>query len=172
VQQNRETLDSADLGPDSSGSIQRLRPMEPPRGSIDLAPPWHQLVSAELHVNRVGSVNVLASRRSVRRPAALLLAFLHAGATSLAAADAILDVESTATPLHMESQQASHSDAHHDHLFCQVIRSLSSVSGAQLRPTMALPGLTSSIGIEFIGGETPRSALRADGLGPRGPPLA
>ena len=117
-------------------------------------------------------MTAVVSRRSVRRTAALLLLLVHAGATSLAAVDAILDVESTATPLHVESQQASHCEAHHDHLFCQVIRSLSNASGAQLRPTIALPGLMSSTGIESIDAETPRSALRADGLGPRGPPLA
>ena len=110
-------------------------------------------------------------RRSVLRAAALLLALLHAGATSVAALDAIMDVESTAIPLHVESQEATHDAAHHDHLFCQVVRSLGNAAGAQLLPTFDA-GLAFFVEAEFDRPDVVRSVPRAGLSGPRGPPLA
>lgn len=107
----------------------------------------------------------------VRRTAGLLLTLMHVLAVSAAAADAVLDAGSSGTPLHVESHDAKDGNAHHDHLFCQVLRSLGNASGAEMVGTAPEEGLQVPLGAEI--GETGfiQSATLPGLAGPRGPPL-
>lgn len=107
----------------------------------------------------------------VRRLGVLLLAMLQIGAAGVQSADAILDADGAALPTHLESQQSEDCGVQHDHLFCQVVRSLSAVAhggdaprvvGLQSPVLFRLPG-TDAIDLPAV---DPDAAAR-----PRAPPV-
>jgi hypothetical protein len=58
---------------------------------------------------------------------------------ALPAADAALDADNAALPVHVESPHSENCPATHDHLFCQVVRSLAAVSaGGGAAPVLGL----------------------------------
>lgn len=113
----------------------------------------------------------LNRRRTTRRAAGFLLALLNLCATSVVALDAVIDGESAGTPIHLESHEATDCETHHDHLFCQVVRSLGSTSEANGRPTIDPGTLVLDVPSEFRSGRLFRSATLPGFAGPRGPPL-
>ena len=113
-------------------------------------------------------------RTNAARSSVLLFAVAQLGAMSVVpVVDSILDGREASTPLHVESENSSDCGAHHDHLFCQVARSLTdarSASGSEA----GLPVLWGSIhGLadgpnDFI----PPADCHRCALGPRAPPSA
>lgn len=92
--------------------------------------------------------------------------------SALPTADAVLDASQLGLPLHVESESSAECAPHHDHLFCQVVRSLTSVdtraaitAGESAAPVVRLGGRTSGTEI------APRRFLTRS-VGPRAPPLA
>jgi hypothetical protein len=107
------------------------------------------------------------------RVAVLAMALLQIGASVVfPTADAVLEAKTVGAPAHVESPGNEDCATHHDHLFCQVVRSLSSarVATPQREATLsALPILRLE----------PRSEASAIAYGavlpgtahPRAPPL-
>jgi len=115
-----------------------------------------------------------STSRGAQAFGALFVSLLQlAAATALPAADAVLDAERVALPLHVESPHSESCPGSHDHLFCQVVRSLSAISAPQaIGELQDLPA--------WLVGEGPRvdrtdATLRPSLRGPtspRPPPLA
>lgn len=112
----------------------------------------------------------LHPRSTALRTAGILLALLHVWATSLAALDAVMEAESTGTPVHVESHEATDCEIHHDHLFCEVVRSLGSATRSTVRPGVGAGALELVVPHEFYSTGWARSALLPGHIGPRGPP--
>ena len=113
----------------------------------------------------------LNGRRTIRRAAGILLALLNLCAMSVAALDAVIDGESAGAPIHIESDQSTDCETYHDHLFCQVVRSLGSASVAKGRPTIDSGAPVLDVPSEFRSGRLFRSAALPGFAGPRGTPL-
>lgn len=113
-------------------------------------------------------------RRSSRRMAVLVLALVQlAGAVVLPAADGLMDVERYGTPVHVESGGRDDCTPHHDHAFCQVVRSTAMANPAgpttefvvepSRRVALALPERDAVPG---------HAAVLPGSSGPRAPPTA
>jgi hypothetical protein len=113
----------------------------------------------------------LNGRRTTRRAAGSLLALLNLCAMSVVALDAVIDGELAGTSIHIESHQSTDCETHHDHIFCQVVRSLGSASVAKDRPTIDSGTPVLDVPSEFRSGRLFRSAALPGFAGPRGPPL-
>ena len=112
--------------------------------------------------------------RNIRRGGGLCLALLQLVAFSaLPTADAVLDASQLGLPLHVESEGVPECASHHDHLFCQVVRSLSSATG-----TVEVGGLADApppirrLEAQTSGGDLLARRLLTRSIGPRAPPLA
>lgn len=112
-------------------------------------------------------------RRDARGAGALVLALVQLVALGvLPAADAVLDIEQMELPLHIESEGSKECAPPHDHVFCQVVRSLAAAAEA--------PAVSGAIGIAapvFRLHEPPASDLTirrflTRSVGSRAPPLA
>lgn len=114
-----------------------------------------------------------SSRTSLTvRTAVLLLAALQLGVSGvLPVADAWLDAEPSSAPMHVESLDNEGCDAHHDHLFCQVVRSLAVglLSPAPHSGRLAQPDEID--GLEHADCAVCRVELRPGAAQPRAPPL-
>jgi hypothetical protein len=101
------------------------------------------------------------------------MALLQLGAAAaLPSADAMLDAERVGIPLHIESPHSENCPASHDHLFCQVVRSLAAVSAAKRVGTLydiAPPLAGDGASIDRIDAEL-RPTLRGP-TAPRPPPF-
>lgn len=109
----------------------------------------------------------------VRRLGALLLAVFHLGATSaLSAADGVLDVERFDAPMHVESEGSEDCAPHHDHAFCQVVRSTAfgAPSQASAQADLRLPA-SPVAHPPAVEATTPSRGLLPGTAGPRAPPL-
>jgi len=69
--------------------------------------------------------------RGARRSGAVVLALVQLVAFGvLPAADALLDIEQMGLPVHIESEGSKECAPPHDHVFCQVVRSLAAATEA------------------------------------------
>ena len=106
----------------------------------------------------------------MRRTGALLLGLLHLGAIGTVAADAVLEAESAGATIHVESPGTTDCEAHHDHLFCQVVRSLGAASASAARATTEAADLQLFVALPPESDAFSPSALPPGSFGPRGPP--
>lgn len=108
------------------------------------------------------------------RTAVFALAMLQLGAsTLLPAVDAVLEAEPLTAPIHVESPGNEDCASHHDHLFCQVVRSLSAEARAAspvMMPAAACPFLV--MGLDGHGVDAAHGAFLPGAAHPRAPPLA
>jgi hypothetical protein len=111
--------------------------------------------------------------RGLRRFGALVLASLQLGvSTAVVALDSILDGERAGSTLHVEAQDSEACATHHDHLFCQVVRSLSSATGASpVTHSSAATAVVSAV-VPTHGADAIRPTLLSGSIGSRAPPLA
>ncbi|MDZ7778567.1 MAG: hypothetical protein U5R14_01345 [Gemmatimonadota bacterium] len=111
-------------------------------------------------------------RRLARRLGALVLALFHlTGAVALPAADGQLDVEQLGTPVHVESEGRDDCTPHHDHAFCQLVRTTALATPA--RPAVhveadAVPRLLP--GIRVVDAADVVEPVLKGSSGPRAPP--
>lgn len=109
-----------------------------------------------------------------RRGAVLVLALLQLAAAGLVpVADAGLGPIGVEGTLHVEASGSEDCSAPHDHIFCQLCRTLvlTAVLGpAQPAPSLTLPSLHAAAGGNGEGVASP--ALRLRSSGPRAPPTA
>ncbi|MDX1493423.1 MAG: hypothetical protein R3253_05150 [Longimicrobiales bacterium] len=108
----------------------------------------------------------------VRRFGVLALAVLQLGVAGTQVADAILEADQTALPTHVESQQGEECDVRHDHLFCQVVRSLTAL--ARSHDVAAAPMAFAMVerGLAIVGQHPPAARLPDGSARPRAPPVA
>jgi hypothetical protein len=116
---------------------------------------------------------------SVNRPrhrvsVLLLAAFQIAAAAGVPVADAMLEIGAASEPMHVESERATSCGDGHDHVFCQLCRTL----------TVAKAARDSGDRVSHAGEPTPVPETRVEGgprlsyldssgpVGPRPPPLA
>jgi hypothetical protein len=116
---------------------------------------------------------------SVNRPrhrvsVLLLAAFQIAAAAGVPVADAMLEIGAASEPMHVESERATSCGDGHDHVFCQLCRTL----------TVAKAVRDSGDRVSHAGEPTPVPETRVEGgprlsyldssgpVGPRPPPLA
>ena len=111
--------------------------------------------------------------RRRRRFGTLILALLQLGAsTAVVSADAMLDGEMVGHAIHMESEGSEECATHHDHLFCQVVRTLTTPVGtapASVDPTARLR-ITATLAAAHES-EIARPTLLSGTVGSRAPPL-
>lgn len=111
--------------------------------------------------------------RALRSAGALGMVLAQFGAAAaLPAADAVLDAARVGLPTHIESPHNESCPASHDHIFCQVVRSLAAVSaGRSIATVLALgpPHFEENTSDGRLDAET-RALLRAP-TAPRPPPL-
>ena len=144
------------------------------RRAID-TPPTHRLYSVSwIHPILEPSLQTHDSNTwDVRRVGVLVLALFQLGvAVVLPGADAVLDARTASAPVHVESTGNDDCVQHHDHVFCQVVRSLfeAIASGdAGASSTDALPGLQAYVSIDDH--ELTRPILLRGSVAPRAPPL-
>lgn len=109
-----------------------------------------------------------------RRIGVLLLAVVQmAGAVALPAADGALDVERYSLPVHVESEGRDDCAPHHDHAFCQVVRSTAlgnPAPPAAEAPTSALAAVR--IPRPLAGPRVDAQRVLVGASGPRAPPTA
>jgi len=113
-------------------------------------------------------------RRARHRPGALLLAaFQIVAAASVPVADAMLEVDAMSEPIHIESARDASCGDGHDHVFCQLCRTLT-VGAVPREPTRAChPPEQTSVLEQPLEGLADRSFVHSSGpVGPRAPPLA
>ncbi len=114
-----------------------------------------------------------ANWRGVRGAVALGMVSLQlvAGA-ALPSADALLEAERIGLPTHVESPHTEDCPAAHDHLFCQVVRSLGSASASRRVATLAhtAPSLSAESVLAERDGPARRPSLRGPTT-PRPPPI-
>ena len=114
------------------------------------------------------------TRRRPRRVGAACIAMMQIGVFAvLSPVDALLDAGQIASPVHVESPENRACAAQHNHLFCQVVRSLSSATPTG-RIAVADTPAPSVFTTEGPRGDAPaKSATFLIGaINPRGPPLA
>lgn len=104
---------------------------------------------------------------------ALILALLQLGvSTAVVSADAVLDGEMTGHSTHVESEGSKECATHHDHLFCQVVRSLTNATGATpLVDPAARLHVVAAIGASHEH-QVVRPIRLSGTVGSRAPPLA
>jgi len=115
-----------------------------------------------------------STRRRQRRLGAACIAVMQAGVFAvLSPADALLDAERYGTPVHVEPPDHRGCPSQHNHLVCQVVRSLVSVTPTG-RIAFTDIAATSVFTTDRPSGEVPaKSATFLIGaINPRGPPLA
>ena len=115
-----------------------------------------------------------SGKKYLLRTAVAYVALLQFGSTAaLTHADALLDGERMGTPDRFESPENTDCPFQHDHLFCQVVRSLSHAT--------ASPEITAETGpappILYVeadceAGEVKRAPILFGAFSPRGPPVA
>lgn len=112
--------------------------------------------------------------RLTRRLGALVLVVLQmVGATVLPAADGQLDVEGYLTPAHVESGGSDDCAPHHDHVFCQVVRSTALANPAPSTVEVAMMAEPSMVlVIRDAEAHRARSEARSGAGSPRAPPSA
>ena len=102
----------------------------------------------------------------------VLLALLQLGASTLfVVADALLDREHARSTLHIESEGSEECQTDHDHLFCQVVRSLGAATGADASCTVDTGIPEADARIESYRSDFVPSPRPPGVTGPRGPPL-
>lgn len=110
--------------------------------------------------------------RLARRLGALALALFHlTGAVVLPAADGQLDVELLGTPVHVESEGRDDCTPHHDHAFCQVVRSTALATPA--RPSVQVGAYEAPRllpGIRLVDADYAAGPVLTGSSGPRAPP--
>lgn len=100
------------------------------------------------------------------------MALLQIGVSSaVVTADAVLDSEMAGHSTHVESEGSEECATHHDHLFCQVVRSLTNVA-------TTTPIVDPAARLSLVETATPtrtvdviRPTLLSGALGSRAPPL-
>ena len=113
-----------------------------------------------------------STRQGLGRCAAVLLALLHLGAsTAFVVADAVLDSEKASAPLHVESQGSEECAAHHDHLFCQVVRSLQAAAGGHGFTVVHERGPEAAMWRPADSSYAHAAPVLVGASGPRAPPL-
>lgn len=113
-----------------------------------------------------------SNARPGRRFGALILALLQAGvSTAVVSADAVLDGAQSGHGTHVESEGSEECATHHDHLFCQVVRSLTNAAGAT-------PTVDPAVRLRIVAAMAPAHpvdvlppALLSGTVGSRAPPL-
>ena len=88
----------------------------------------------------------------------------------MVAGDALLEAEVWSTPAHVESPQAADCGAQHDHVFCQMVRSLSSVLIAPHQATARTGSAHFFAAPPTQHARVTLAALPSGVFGPRGPP--
>ena len=120
------------------------------------------------------TLSLATDLRLTRRLGVLVLAVLQlVGATVLPGVDGKLDVELYGTPVHVESEGSHDCMPHHDHLFCQVVRSTAMAnpaqSAAEVRALVAPEVVRALRGSEVL---RVRTEARTGSASPRAPPFA
>ncbi len=113
-----------------------------------------------------------STSRGLRRSAAALLALVQFGvSTAVVVADASLDGEQVGQTAHVESLGNEECATHHDHLFCQVVRSLAAATRGHGAPTLQADG--AFVSLEALPAEHDVRAVAtfSGASGPRAPPL-
>ncbi len=115
----------------------------------------------------------LWTKRIQRRVAALSMVLLQLVAGSaLSSADALLEAGQVGLPLHVESEHNEDCPAAHDHLICQVVRSLEAASASE--DVVARVHIDRSIATEgpvAVSAVLPRRPSLRGPTTPRPPPL-
>jgi len=116
----------------------------------------------------------LTTLRNARRAGALSMALLQLVAFSaLPTADAVLDASQLGLPLHVESEGNPECAPHHDHLFCQVVRSMSSATRpAEIGSVADSPPAILRLKAQTSAADLDTRRLLTRSIGPRAPPLA
>jgi hypothetical protein len=111
--------------------------------------------------------------RGLRRFGALVLASLQLGvSTVVVTADSMLDGERAGSTLHVEAQDSEACATHHDHLFCQVVRSLSAATGTRpVTDSHATTAVVTSV-VPTHTAAAIRPTLLSGSIGSRAPPLS
>lgn len=92
--------------------------------------------------------------------------------TAFARADALLDAESMGSPVHVESPD-SDCAIHHDHLFCQVVRSLFQTATTRDIPALATPAPPIRVlDADPEAHDAKCAAILFGSVVPRGPPVS
>ena len=114
----------------------------------------------------------LTTRRDARRVGALSMALLQlASFAALPTADAILDAPQLGLPLHVESEGNPECAPHHDHLFCQAVRSLSAAATtAQIAAVEGSAPPIRRLEAQTVGVATAARRLLTRSVGSRAPP--
>ena len=112
----------------------------------------------------------LHPQKSARRVAGVLLALMHLSAASLAAVDAVFHAHEPVAPLHVESEGANEGESHHDHLFCQTLRSVSTTTHSAIRPALETEHLRSFTVADDLEARLCASSASRGLHTPRGPP--
>jgi hypothetical protein len=104
----------------------------------------------------------------------LLVAFQIAAAASVPVADALLEMSAASEPLHVESERATSCGDGHDHVFCQLCRTLTVARAARdCADRVSHPPEPTLVPEARIEGGPRLSCLDSAGpVGPRPPPLA
>lgn len=112
--------------------------------------------------------------RLTRRLGALVLVVLQmVGATVLPAVDGQLDVEGYVTPTHVESEGGDACAPHHDHVFCQVVRSTALANPARSTGDVVVAAEPSAVPVvRDVELHRARSEARSGAASPRAPPTA
>ena len=103
-----------------------------------------------------------------------LAAFQIAAAGSVPVADAMLEIGAASEPMHVESERATSCGDGHDHVFCQLCRTLTVARAARdVVERTCHPPQQTSVPTTPAEGFTRSSYLHSSGpVGPRPPPLA
>lgn len=90
---------------------------------------------------------------------------------AVVAADAILDGQQAASTTHVESSGSESCTTHHDHLFCQVVRSLSDATRgtAVVASGASSPLVQTAAPVHASDAHDP--TILSGAIGPRAPPL-
>jgi len=89
----------------------------------------------------------------------------------IVAADAILDGQQAASTTHVESRGSESCTTHHDHLFCQVVRSLSDATRGTASVASGAAGFLAQAAALVHVSDAPDPTILSGAIGPRAPPL-
>jgi hypothetical protein len=112
--------------------------------------------------------------RLSRRLGMLLFAMLQmVGAVVLPAADGQLDIERFGTPVHVESKGGDDCASHHDHVFCQVVRSTALANPSRATAEVAALATPPALhALRAVEEHRTLSDARSVSASPRAPPSA
>ena len=114
-----------------------------------------------------------STHRGLGRSVVVLLALLQLGAsTAFVVADAVLDGEQAGSPAHVESRGSEECATHHDHLFCQVVRSLAAATRGSGIAALSAQGAISTQWVPARSSDAHPAPIFSGASGPRAPPLA